>query len=81
MKIENNSEFYAAVKHTAARLEELDMESEGIKLRAALSISTMPGEVLGETREALRELDCTRLPAGVVADIFEEIRYVDSVLA
>jgi hypothetical protein len=47
MIILSNKQLYEAVKGTAAGLEELGMKDEADGLRSALSVSLLPGEILG----------------------------------
>ena len=80
MIILSNKQLYAAVKETAVGLEELGMKDHADRLRAALSISSLPGEILGEIRLALQRIELSGLPENMEHEIVSEITYIDSVL-
>jgi hypothetical protein len=56
MPIKNNQELYATVRELAASLDELGAAQLASELRGALAISSMPGEILGETRLVLQRV-------------------------
>ena len=80
MIILSNQQLYAAVRSTATLLEEKNLESEAKKLKAALSISTMPGEILGEIRLVLQDIKSRPRPPELDFEIDSEITYINSVL-
>ena len=57
MIVLSNEQLYAAVKETAVGLEELGMKDHADRLLAALSVSSSPGEILGEIRLALQRIE------------------------
>jgi|tagenome__1003787_1003787.scaffolds.fasta_scaffold17368431_1 hypothetical protein len=80
MMILSNNQLYDAVKETADGLEGLGMKDQADELRAALSISSLPGEILGEIRLALQRIDLRVLPKVTEYQIVSEKNYIDSVL-
>ena len=56
MKISNNQQLYAAVRSTSVRLMGENRPEEAGSLKAALSISSSAGEVLGEIRFILKSI-------------------------
>jgi len=56
MPINNNQELYATVREVAASLDEVGATQLSSELRGALAISSMPGEILGETRLVLQRV-------------------------
>jgi hypothetical protein len=80
MIILNNNDLYNAVLSTISRLEALGMEAVAKELRAALSISSMPGEILGEIRAVLQRITNEKTAGEISYEIESEITYVDSVL-
>jgi len=80
MIILSNKQLYDAVKETAVGLEELGMKGHADGLRAALSVSTLPGEILGEIRLALQRIELSGLPKNIEYEIVSEKTYIDSVL-
>ena len=80
MIISGAKQLFEAVKQTAAGLEELGMKDDADRLRAALSISTLPGEILGEIRLALLRIDIKALPKKIEDEIARERSYIDEVL-
>jgi hypothetical protein len=74
MPIPSNEHLYQAVIETAAGLAKRGMKGN------ALSISTVPGELLGAIRFALRQIERDRLPKELQQEIANEIAYLNSVL-
>jgi hypothetical protein len=58
----NNDEFYAFIKSLIAKLKKKNYLDWAIKLESALRISALPGEILGELRLKLLELQETDIP-------------------
>jgi hypothetical protein len=56
MPIADNQELYEAVRETVAALREADASELASDLQSALTISSMPGEILGEIRLVLRRI-------------------------
>ena len=54
--LQNNQELYASVRELSRRLDDLASPELASELRAALSVSSLPGEVLGEIGLALGRL-------------------------
>lgn len=80
MIILSNQQLYDAIEKTSAHLEEKNFETEAQKLRAALSISTLPGEILGQTRLVLQGIKAAPIPPDLVNEIDSEINYINSIL-
>jgi hypothetical protein len=80
MIILSNKQLYEAVKETAVGLEELGMKDHADRLRAALFVSSLPGEILGEIRLALQRIELSGLPKTTEHEIVSEKTYIDSVL-
>ena len=80
MIVLSNKQLYEAVKGTAAGLEELGMKDEADGLRSALSVNSLPGEILGEIRLALQGIELRGLPENMGHEIVSEITYIESVL-
>jgi hypothetical protein len=78
--ISSNRELYEAVESTARSLEQLGRNREADSLRAALTISSAAGEVLGALRSALRIIASEELPDNLRADVENEIAMINSVL-
>lgn len=80
MIILSNEQLYDSVNETAVVLEELGMKGHADGLRAALSVSSLPGEILGEIRPALRRIELRGLSKNIEYEIVSEKTYIDSVL-
>jgi hypothetical protein len=80
MIILSNQQLYAAVRNTSVLLERKNLKVEAQKLKAALSISSMPGEILGEIRLILQSIKSGSLPPELDYEIDSEITYINSVL-
>jgi hypothetical protein len=80
MVITSNQQLYAAVKNTSVNLEQQNLKNEAKRLKAALSISSMPGEILGEIRLVLQNLERGKLSPELDFEISSEITYLNSVL-
>jgi hypothetical protein len=80
MIILSNKELYDAVRTTISKLEAVGMQAAAKKLQDALSISSMPGEILGETRLALQKIENEPVSEDISYEISSEITYINSVL-
>jgi head-tail adaptor len=81
MTITSNQELYAAVRNTCGKLESERLSAEAVKLKDALKISSLPGEILGELRLVLTETKRTEpISIELSRDINCEIDYINSVL-
>jgi hypothetical protein len=81
MIISTNQQLYAAVKSTSVSLENQNLKEEADELKEAMSISTLPGEILGEIRLVFRKIKRrAKLSAELNLEISNEINYIDSVL-
>ena len=81
MKISNNQQLYAAVRSTSVRLMGENRPEEEGSLKAALSISSSAGEVLGEIRFILKSIkEDLKLSPDLNKEISREIDYINSVL-
>lgn len=80
MIILSNQQLYDAVRKTSALLEERNHKTEAKKLRAALAISSMPGEILGEIRLVLQSIKSGPRPPELDFEIDSKITYINSVL-
>ena len=82
MQISNNEQLYSTVRAIITALHAHGDARAASDLRDALTLSTLPGEILGETRLALRAIranDAT-LPEALRRDIHTAIAYIESVL-
>ena len=76
----SNSELYEMVRNTITAVERAGMELEARRLEAAMRISSLPGEILGEIRLVLREVDVSRITRQQAYEVESEITYINSVL-
>lgn len=81
--IKSNDDLYASVRAISSELSRLGENEWSSALAEAISISTVPGEILGETRLQLRRLRATNIPAnfGLEGRIDEALYYLDSILS
>jgi hypothetical protein len=56
MAIQDNRELYAVVLELCESLQELGADALAVDLKGALSVSSLPGEVLGEIRLSLQRI-------------------------
>jgi hypothetical protein len=78
----NNTDLYATVKALSDELRKAGEEQWSSALNDAMSISSVPGEVLGETRLQLQRLQTSQVP-GLQAlkwQVAEALSYLDKVL-
>jgi len=82
MPIENNNALYASVRMLCRILDELNATDLVSDLRGTLSVSSLPGEVLGEIRLSLRRVHdhkvYSRVDVGRHVD--EGIAYINKTL-
>jgi len=78
----NNEEFYIFVESLIVRLRDENQADWATKLENALRISALPGEIFGELRLHLLELQKTDIPVqlGVQKDIHSAITALDETL-
>jgi len=82
MPIEDNNALYASVLELCRILEELGATALAGDLRGALSVSSLPGEVLGEIRLSLWRIhdDKVYSRVDVRRQVNEEIAYINKTL-
>lgn len=80
--IESNVALYQKINIIISVLISSRNEIYAKKLSDALSISTIPSEILGETRLVLEKLNKTELPKllGIGNDIEESLKYLNKIL-
>jgi hypothetical protein len=80
--ISNNYELYESIGSLSQKLRSFGEERWSSLLDDALSISSLPGEILGEIRLQLFNLCDTEIPARLElkAQIDESLSYLDKVL-
>jgi hypothetical protein len=78
----NNNDLYAAVKGISSELQQAGEAEWSLTLREALSISSVPGEILGEIRLQLQLLRAseTALRLDLGWQIDEMLSYLNEVL-
>jgi hypothetical protein len=82
MAVEDNNELYSLVRDLCASLEELGARALARDLHGALSVSSLPGEVLGEIGLALKRIRDHEAYRGLDlrARVEEAIAYVEKAL-
>jgi len=80
--ISSNSELYDAVEKLGKALENARQQQWSESLNDALSISSVPGEILGEIRLQLRNLKETEIPdrLGLTPQLSEALGYLEKIL-
>ena len=80
--ISNNAELFEVVEALRTALNNAAYQQWSDALADAMSISTVAGEILGETRLELRNLRVTNIPdvLGVRYQLEEALSYLDGVL-
>lgn len=80
--ISNNNELYDTIQSLVGRLTAAGEEKWSSALSDALSISTVPGEVLGETRLQLQRLRASSVATQLRLEqqVDEGIRYLNDIL-
>jgi len=78
----NNNDLYQTIQFLSDQLRERGQEQYGSALIDALSISSVPGEILGETRLQLQTLRSRGIALGLGLDrqVDEALAYLDKVL-
>ena len=78
----NNADLYTTVQALSKELRKAGEEQWSSALNDAMSISTVPGEVLGETRLQLQKLQTSQVPAiqALKWQVDEALSYLDKVL-
>lgn len=80
MVISSNNDLYGTVHGTISKFDSVGIQAAANELRAALSISSMPGEILGEIRLVLQKIKKEQMPDEISHEILSEITYINSVL-
>ena len=80
MAIHSNVELFSAVNEIIAAFSSAGDGASAQRLRETLSISTVPGEILGELRATLRDLAQSDVVPGVRARMGDATMYLDRVL-
>jgi hypothetical protein len=80
--ITNNEDLYELIDNLSCRLRDAGETGWSDALKNALSISTVPGEILGETRLQLQKLRKTNLPnqLNLASQINDGVSYIDHIL-
>ena len=80
--IRNNTDLYATVQVLSNELHKAGEKQWSSALNNAMSISTVPGEVLGETRLQLQKLQTSQIPTlrAFKWQIDEALSYLDEIL-
>ena len=80
--ISSNTELYVAVERLSRALQDAGQQQWGESLNGAMSISSVPGEVLGEIRLQLRNLRETQIPdrLGLTPQLSEALAYLERIL-
>jgi hypothetical protein len=80
--ISSNQDLYNGLEKLSIQLERSGGKDQSAKLKDAMAISSVPGEILGEIRLELRKLSTTTL--GKEAEFDKKIRdmlsYLDKIL-
>lgn len=81
--MESNDQLYEFVVELVGDLRRLDKNESAQKIDDALSISTLPGEILGQLRIELNELvRRSEVPDGPIKSrLFEAIDFLNRVLS
>ena len=80
--ISNNAELYDAVERLSKALQAAGQHERGESLSDAMSISSVPGEILGEIRLELQKLRKTEIPEhlGLTSQLSEAMAYLEQIL-
>lgn len=80
--ISSNQDLYKELEKLTIQLESIGGKAQSEKLKDAMAISSVPGEILGEIRRELRQLSKTDL--GKKTELTETIQdmlsYLDGIL-
>ena len=81
MAIKNNEDLYTTIESLIIELRAAGEEAWSSALNDAMSISTVPGEILGEIKLQLKKLRASRVPDGLnlKSQIDEAISYLDRI--
>jgi hypothetical protein len=82
MRLSTNSDLYGSIRVLSLELQSSGERGWSSALDEALSISTLPGEILGELRLRPRKLSSSNIPVrlGLERQIDEALSYLDHVL-
>ena len=80
MTILNNTDLYAAVRSLSDELRVAGEQRWRAALDDALSISSVPGEILGETRLQLQRLRASQVAIPLKWRVDEALSYLDEIL-
>ena len=80
MIITSNQDLFRIARETAAHLREQGFTKEAQGLENATTISTLPGEILGEIRLVLKAISKSQLPFELSTEINAQVAYIDTVL-
>ena len=80
--ISNNNELYSLIRNLANELQLRNEIKWSDALLQALSISTLPGEILGEIRLNLRRLKATDIMSRLQCErqVEDALQYLDTML-
>ena len=80
--ITSNEQLYSRIRELIAVVGKAGEDTLAAKLTDALTASTLPGEILGEVRFQLQELESMELAKrlNIQSQIKEAIEHIDSVL-
>lgn len=80
--ISSNTEFYDAVERLSKTLQDAGQLRWSESLKDAMSISSVPGEILGEIRLQLQNLRETEIPdrLGLTPQLAEALAYLEQIL-
>lgn len=80
--IQSNKDLYQEINIIVGVLKLSGNNEFAEKLENALSISTVPSEVLGETRLVLENLSSTKLPEhlGIKSQVEDALNYLNKIL-
>ena len=80
--IQSNKDLYQSINKIVGVLKKANQLRYAKQLEEALSISTVPSEVLGETRIVLEELEHTELidNLGIRSDVKLSLEYLNRIL-
>jgi phage-related minor tail protein len=80
--VTSNEQLYSRIRELIAVVGKAGEDALAAKLTDALTASTLPGEILGEVRLQIQELESTELSKrlNIQRQIKEAIEYIDSVL-
>lgn len=80
MPIDSNIDLFRMLELTVADLKQIGLSAEANDLKSAIHVSSLPGEIFGEVRIALRKIAKSKLPADIKNNINNEISYINTAL-